>query len=74
MKVLFQHISRYQDSVPNSKVLEVEGDSLTKANVQKMMEDYFDDDTDFTSGDISKSKKCWCIWGEEEDTIITVLD
>lgn len=71
---MFQHISRYQDAVPTNRFMEVEGQTLTKDNVQKLMEDFFDDDTDFTSGDnISKSKGCWCIWGEEEDVIITVL-
>ena len=75
MKVLFQVVDRYQESVPDNKFYDVEGDSLNEEVVLKLMSEYYDDE--FTEigkyRELSKSQQCWCVWGEETDIIVTVL-
>lgn len=79
MKVLFQSVDRYQESVPSFKQYEVEGDCLNEEVVLKLMSDFYEDFyedeiTEFGKyQELSKSDKCWCVWGEETDVIVTVL-
>lgn len=80
MKVLFQEISRYQDSAPTTALVEVEGNLQDNLAAILVMAGYcpnLDDANEciqYYKGDnIIVKDDCVCLWGEEVDVIITVV-
>ena len=84
MKVLFQHIDRYQESTPDAKVYQINGSNeLTDEILAQIISRHFgdisydealEDVQNWDNMDVDASNTHVCLWGEETDMIFTNLD
>ena len=78
-KFLIQVISRYQDSLPITFTVHAQESEMNETVALELLHVYDnemwpDEAKEFLkNGKVLRGEKCWCIWGEEEDIIMTAL-
>ena len=73
-------ISRYQDSLPVFHYVHAQESYMNETVAIELLNQYDNDMWPDEAKELMqnskmiKSEKCWCIWGEEDDIIMSVIE